>query len=248
MIGKMDESRYSKIMLELGLTWLEFPMKNYIPVTHSVMLFFYSCCQRNNRGGNENMSEIPFKHRAILILFLFTVLLGASVSIDRFQTGGDASHRDINIEGDHPEAVNLSADGRLPSPYAHTERRIYILLVDCLRYETATDPDLMPHLNGLQNRSTYGYMRNSIDAVTVPSLKAAFTGVDGFSLFNVVANFKEGNTIPSVFTQLNREGVTISCYSDLSFKAFSRDITDYYEMDRHNWNLDDYNRVLQEPK
>jgi len=174
------------------------------------------------------------------------IFLGASISIDWLQTGEDAYQRKISGSDDYPEAVTISEDGRLPPPYAHTERRMYILLVDTLRYETAIDPDLMPNLIGLQNKSTYGYMRNSIDAVTVPSVKAAFTGVDGFSLFNVVENFKKGNVIPSVFTQLNQEGVSISCYTDITFRIFDHDITDYNELDRRNWKIDDYRKIEQE--
>ena len=85
--------------------------------------------------------------------------------------------------------------------------RVFALLVDSLRYETATDPGLMPHLVQLRPRATAAKMRTVRDAVTVPAVRAEFSGKDSFQIFGFVRNFigtKE--TIPSLFRDLKALG------------------------------------------
>ena len=176
------------------------------------------------------MKGASFFRRLYIISFLFVLFLGATISIDWITLGGEEPVVEICAP-----AVELE-NGSLPPPFPPSGRRMFILLVDCLRYESAMDPAIMPYLNDLQNRSTYGYVKNSIDAVTAPSVRAAFTGKEKFSIFSVVSTFKAAYSIPSVFTQLNEVNVSISCYSTLAFKQFDNDIDDYYEVERVRWD------------
>ena len=176
------------------------------------------------------MKGASFFRRFYIVSFLFVLFLGATISIDWITQGGE----EPVVESCDP-AVELE-NGSLPAPFPPSGRRMFILMVDCLRYESAWDPAIMPFLNGLQNRSRYGYMKNSIDAVTAPSVRAAFTGKEKFSIFSVVSTFKAAYSIPSVFTQLNDVNVSISCYSTLAFKQFDNDIDYYYEVERVRWD------------
>ena len=180
------------------------------------------------------MKEKGTLQRLYLLLFIFFLLLGAAVSVDWLIQGGKTQGKET-----YPDAVELGEDGRLPEPFPHTDRRMFILIIDCLSYDSATDPDLMPSLDRIRDNSTYGYMRNSMDAITVPSIKAAFTGKDHFSLFSVVSDFRSGYAVSSVFSQLSEENVTISVYTDISFKQFGDDITTYEEVDRVRWDWEE---------
>ena len=85
--------------------------------------------------------------------------------------------------------------------------RVFVLLVDSLRYETATGGGFMPHTAALRSRATFARVIPSRDAVTVPSIRAAFTGKDRTKLLGFVANFlKRKAGIPSLFTELDTAG------------------------------------------
>jgi len=193
-------------------------------------------------GSGKEEKPISVVHRVFILIFIFFLALGSCVSIEWL------THPDTdNFQETYDPAPALGADGKLPDPFPHSERRMFILIVDSLSYDTAIDPDLMPHLNQLKSDSTYGYMKNSIDPVTAPSIKAAFTGKDEFSISSAATNWIEGHKVPSVFTQLVEVNLTISVYSDTTFKQFGDDITDYHYIARGS---DDYpileNRTVKE--
>jgi hypothetical protein len=113
---------------------------------------------------------------------------------------------------------------RTPSP-AHeaslVRGRAFVLFIDSLRYETAVSKALMPHLAALRGRGVYARVTPTRDAVTVPCVRAAFTGRDRTRVLGFVANFLKGNAgIESIFTQLAAAGRRGAAYSDGAFNQF----------------------------
>lgn len=144
------------------------------------------------------------------LCLVFFILLGAVRSIDA-----------LSFETDKPAAPPPRREDR-PRLVQHTgSGRTFILLVDSLRYATALDASVMPHLVALRERSTYGKTLSCRDAVTVSALRAAFTGRDGFSVLGFVENFWRGDAqIDSLFVQTQRSGIPTLLSSDGSFDQF----------------------------
>lgn len=121
------------------------------------------------------------------------------------------------------------------SPAYHAgRRRMFIFLIDSLRYETAVDPEIMPFLCDQRAAGgTYARVRTAHDAVTVPALRAAFTGKDQLTVFGFLKNFLHGEEqIPSLFTQASGAGLKTAVWSEGSFKQFGDAIQDRYKNDR----------------
>src|SRR4029079_7879522 len=100
----------------------------------------------------------------------------------------------------------------------------FVLVVDSFRFETSQG---LPAVRELGPASAFARMRSTLDAPTVPSVRAAFTGVTQRSLFGFLANFVHGGgSIPSLFTQLAASGRHSAVYSDGSFYELRAGITD----------------------
>jgi hypothetical protein len=116
---------------------------------------------------------------------------------------------------------------------------MFVLLVDSLRYETATDERLMPRLLELRKRSTFAKVTTTRDAVTVPAIRAAFTGRERTAILGFAGNFlKREAGIESLFRQLRDNGLRSAVYSEGAFDQFGRDVSD-----RHS-NLGDGPNVV----
>jgi hypothetical protein len=99
--------------------------------------------------------------------------------------------------------------------------RAFVLMIDSLRYQTATSPALMPHLTALRAQSVFARVTPTRDAVTVPCLRAAFTGRDRTRVFGFVENFLKGNAgLESIFSELAQLGRSGAVYSDGAFDQF----------------------------
>jgi hypothetical protein len=108
-----------------------------------------------------------------------------------------------------------------PSAAALQPGRAFVLVIDSLRYQTATSPTLMPHLTALRAQSVFARITPTRDAVTVPCLRAAFTGRDRTRVFGFVENFLKGNAgLESIFSQLAQRGRSAAVYSDGAFDQF----------------------------
>ncbi len=106
-------------------------------------------------------------------------------------------------------------------PPAIRHDRVFILLLDSLRYETAIDPDFMPTLAGLRERGTWAKVQASFNAVTTPSLRAAFTGRDEVSVLGFVRNFFHGDQkFDSLFARLAAGGGRTAAFSNGAFDQF----------------------------
>ena len=118
-----------------------------------------------------------------------------------------------------PPSAAPEADGKQDD--ALTPGRVFVLVIDSLRYETAMSTELMPELSALRARGTFARVTPTRDAVTVPCLRAAFTGRDRTRVFGFVENFLKGNAgLESIFTALARRGGSAVVYSDGAFDQF----------------------------
>jgi hypothetical protein len=109
--------------------------------------------------------------------------------------------------------------------------RVFVLFIDSLRYQTATDPEMMPFLNELAKSSVTAEVETVSDAVTVPAIRAAFTGKTRFRVLGFVDNLvKRKENLPSLFSQLNSHGGKSAAFTDGSFNQFGSSITKKFPM------------------
>jgi hypothetical protein len=140
----------------------------------------------------------------------------------------------------HPPASAKSASA---STASQTGARVFVLFIDSLRYETAISPEMMPHLSRLRDRSVWAEVKTSYNAVTVPSLRAAFTGRDEVSVLSFVQNFLHGNAaIESFFSQFAAAGFQTAVFSDGAFKQFGPAIKPSFDtaLGIHSAGIEDY--------
>lgn len=127
-----------------------------------------------------------------------------------------------------PAATAVQAQTRVAEGGNHPARapgRAFVLLIDSLRYETAVDSAIMPELAKLRATSVYARVTPTRDAVTVPCVRAAFTGEYRTRLLGFISNFLEGSAgINSIFTDLVRQGRRAAAYSDVAFNQFGSDV------------------------
>jgi hypothetical protein len=117
-----------------------------------------------------------------------------------------------------------------PEMIARSEHaRVFVLFVDSLRYETAMDERLMPRLAELRKRSTFARVTTTRDAVTVPAVRAAFTGRERTAILGFVGNFLRSEAgVESIFRQVTRAGLRTAVFSEGAFDQFGDDVTDRY--------------------
>jgi len=142
--------------------------------------------------------------------FLLSVaFLGCVIAIVLFNAEAGASgHRDRAVAS--PDA-----------PSHPGTARVFVLAIDSLRYQTAMDPRRMPALAALRQRATFAKTRTTNDAVTVPSMRAAFSGRDHVDPFRVFGNFLRGAPLlESIFDETRARGVPSLIMSDGSFDQF----------------------------
>jgi hypothetical protein len=152
-------------------------------------------------------------HRLHLVGLLFVIAFGGLLAVDFFPTEAEVTARDVPMEtGDE------APPGRA---------RLFALLVDSLSYESASDPKLMPNLARLRERASYARVRTTRDAVTVPAVRAAFTGKERVKLFGFAYNFLDTSQKErSVFGDLKARGGRAAVYSDGAFSQFRSDIAE----------------------
>ena len=144
----------------------------------------------------------------LTLLFAATLALYA---IDATLAAEDASEQ--------PAAVAA----RPTSRWHGGSQRAFVLLVDSLRHADATDAALMPNLARLRAAGLSARVATTPDAVTVPAIRAAFSGRSQVRLFGFVENFIRGDVgLPSLFSQLDAEKRCSVAYSDGAFAQFGR--------------------------
>jgi hypothetical protein len=99
--------------------------------------------------------------------------------------------------------------------------RVFVLLLDSLRYETAAGGDFMPRTAALRSQSSWARVLPTRDAITVPSIRAAFSGRDTTSILGFVRNFlTQSAGVESLFTQLSAARRRAAVFSDGAFDQF----------------------------
>lgn len=146
------------------------------------------------------------RQRIASYLFLILVVVGGGVSLDA-------------LSEPRPSAREAAVE-----PSAHERGRAFVFVIDSLRYETAMDSATMPELAALRAAGTFARVTPSNDAVTVPSLRAAFTGRENTKLLGFVTNFlKRRAGVRSVFTDLAASARRSAAFSDDAFTQFGED-------------------------
>jgi hypothetical protein len=99
--------------------------------------------------------------------------------------------------------------------------RVFVIILDSLRLQTALDPTLMPHLAALRANGVHARMNTVYEGFTHPAVRAAFSGQTQTSIASVIANFHHTDLrIESIFTQLASLGLTSVDYSEGHFAQF----------------------------
>jgi hypothetical protein len=159
---------------------------------------------------HEREHAPPIWHRISAVALLLFILVGVLWTMDLASDGRRAA-------AEPPSPPGAAA----PSPLHAGRPRALVLVIDSLRYETATDPAQMPYLAALRARAVWAKTVTTRDAVTVSALRAAFSGRERFSVFSVVQNFWRGDAgVESIFGQAAASGVAIGITSDGSFNQF----------------------------
>lgn len=106
--------------------------------------------------------------------------------------------------------------------------RIFVLFIESLRNETARNPDLMPYLSTLANRSLHGTMSTVYDAATEPALNAAFSGLPQKKALGALrVYFNPNGHLDSLFTVAKKNNLRSIIYSDyLTFNIFRKDFSE----------------------
>jgi hypothetical protein len=129
---------------------------------------------------------------------------------------------------DAVDAEHLQA-GWGVSPENAREPRLFALLIDSLRYETAVGGDFMPNTARLRHDGAFAKVEPTRDAVTAPSIRAAFTGEDRTRILGFATNFLRHQVgSPTLFTALVAEGRKAAVFTDSAFDQFGREGLDWF--------------------
>lgn len=130
------------------------------------------------------------------------------------------------VTNDHPPAPPIDPVAATAARAARTvEPRVFIYIIDSLRYETAMDPEVMPHLAALREQGVYTKMETSYNSGTAVGLRDAFTGRANAAVLATVATFIHTDAgVESIFHQMAQAGITTTAYSAGFFSQFGEGI------------------------
>lgn len=122
------------------------------------------------------------------------------------------------------DAVNPVADSQargLVGVDSTQHGRVLVLLLDGLRYETATDARMMPALARLRATGASGQLETVFEGFSIPAVRAALSGKAETQLVNAIRNFHfTALPIESVFLDASRTGRTSLVVGDEPFTQF----------------------------
>lgn len=157
-----------------------------------------------------NTGPQPLRHWLAAYAFIGLTVLGVFWMMD-----GITAYR-------APVATVVSASPTIDPPRTG---RVFILLLDSLRHQTAMDAGAMPALARLRASGVWAEVKPSYNAVTVPCVRAAFTGRDEVSVLGFLDNFLHGDAeIDSIFRRLAATGRRTAAFSHGGFTQFGRAI------------------------
>ncbi len=169
--------------------------------------------------ASSSATAAPCPHRSRWRVFNHVAFL-AAVCI----TGFFWIDRDVTNHA--KAAANLAAtDSRatdsLIGPANPGYSRVFIIILDSLRLQTALDAEMMPNLAALRATGVHARMNTVYEGFTHPAVRAAFSGQTHTSIASVIANFHHTDLrIESIFTQLAGLGLISVDYSEGHFAQF----------------------------
>jgi hypothetical protein len=108
---------------------------------------------------------------------------------------------------------------------------VFYYIIDSLRYETATNPQIMPNLCALRAEGASARMMPGFNSATASSLRNAFTGRENAAVLAAVATFIHTDAgVESLFHQMALQGLTTAAYSAGFFHQFGAGITQEIEV------------------
>jgi hypothetical protein len=112
-----------------------------------------------------------------------------------------------------------------------SSERVFVYIIDSLRYETATDPAIMPNLYALRAEGAYARTMPGFNSGSAASLRDAFTGRENAAVLAAVATFIHSDAgVESLFHQMALQGLTTAAYSAGFFHQFGAGITKEVEV------------------
>ncbi|TNE71128.1 hypothetical protein EP331_10275 [bacterium] len=123
--------------------------------------------------------------------------------------------------------LGYTSHSSVPIGSPDTTVKIFLLLIDGMPYRVAMDSSIMPHTLKLRRNSTYAKVKTTFEAYSSSAIRAAFSGENQNSIFDVFYNFNHNNTlqINSIFKELHKQKFDVTIYSYGHFNQFG---TEYF--------------------
>jgi hypothetical protein len=139
---------------------------------------------------------------------------------------------------DRVHATPAPPDPGVAAVDSSSRSRLVIIVVDSWRYETATDPSLMPQVARLRARGASWKIDGVYEGFTIPAVRAAYTGHAETQLVNVIQNFRfRALPAESFFLDAERAGKRTLIVAIEPFQQFG---VHYVERVPEKGNLDLY--------
>lgn len=135
------------------------------------------------------------------------------------------------ITNQQPAAPRLERVAATARPAGSGGPRVFIYVIDSLRFETAIDPEIMPALAALRGEGAHARMMTGFNSGTAASFRDAFTGRENAAVLAAVATFVHTDAgVESIFHQMALRGLTTAAYSMGFFRQFGAAITREVEL------------------
>jgi hypothetical protein len=134
---------------------------------------------------------------------------------------------------DRLSGLSASAPGPSPAPHGRGHAgfsRTFVLIPDSMRYQTAMDASIMPHLAEMRRRGISARVETVFEGYSEPAFRAMFSGTEQPRILNVVGNFYDvGLKVPSLFDEVWADGLSAADYAGPHLLQFD------HLLRRHFW-------------
>lgn len=127
----------------------------------------------------------------------------------------------LNSEKSQRVPVESDANVQVRQVKDDEKTRIWIFMVDSLT-DRMVGKGRAPFIDSLLDQGTWGKLEPCADALTVPCIKAAFTGQDTYNILSVFDDFMESRqkSMGSIFLSLKDRGYRICAVGDFSWNIY----------------------------
>lgn len=127
----------------------------------------------------------------------------------------------------HPPAPKIDRAAVIAAHQkAPPKPKLFVLILDSLRYSTATNAEIMPNLHVLQQEGVYAKVLPGFNSSSAAAMRDAFTGRENAAVLALVATFlKTDAGVESIFHQMALAGMTSTAHSTGFFKQFGSGLT-----------------------